>query len=488
MGRLQQHKKYFLLLGLFLILLSLHDVVGFKLKGEGLGPYDFLVLLAGLGVIFSNFGSLTDSKGAHYLLKNRQILCLLLFFYVTTSFFSISKNTPSIFVCNWFQCKKVAVIFSMDEVHASHDRAGDRRHNDWGFYWLDSDSFYKKRLMPLLNEYPSLRVTLGWVPGGYTNSSCSWKNESLLLESHPWNDSVGQEWTKKVLQEVYGTGRFDEFVAHGYAHENFNLLSPAQVEEKLRNIQTAFNNVTGHPATGFNSFPFFEERLDIIPIFSRNGFYHIGLNGEGVPDDAVVSYLHKSDASLILLPYNVRIRDTSSLESSKEKLDTIFKDNKPFAVVRMFTHALPNYSCGASSVKQLRDSLEENYQVIDDLLSWLISKYGGSIWFATDHEAAHYFDVANNIRIIDFYAGGQYLRFSLIAKGTAFEWPDMASVTVAFTTGNNLRPISAHCSSELNTYYFSPSNFTVYSGHFLMNLPIAPETSKKLVCTILLGQ
>ncbi len=488
MRRIQQHHCLFRSLGLSLILISLHDIFGIKIKGLGFGIYDTLLLFSGLWLVYLTAGALKHSRRPRYLLKYKRFFYLLLLFYALVSFSSTTQSKSSVEVCTWFKCKNVAVILSIDEVHASHGIGGDRNYNDWGFFWLTPDGFYKKSLGPLLERYPSLKVTLGWVPGGYTNSSCSWKNGSLLLESHPWDDPVGRDWTTNVLAKLYATGRFDEFVAHGYAHENFNQLSPAQVEESLVKIQNAFNNVTGHPATGFNTFPFFEERLDLVPIFSKNGFYHLGVAYAEPPNSSTVSYLVQNNTRIILLPYTLKMDDTYSLNFFKEKITDIAGTDKPFRIVRMFMHALPDQSCSSKSGELLTDSLERNYAKLDLLLSFLVSNYSGVGWFTTDHAAAHYFDLVNNIYVANVYDGDKQLSFDIFTTGKEFAWSDQMPITLSIKPSKERIPVNMYCTSNDRTYFFTSSDFSIYPNHFSIDVPLTAGNPTGVACTVLFNR
>lgn len=420
-------------------------------------------------------------KEVVYLILNWKLAFCIVLLLILISPSMIPPKQDTISICTWYMCKKAALVLSMDEIHASHGTGDVALSNDWGFYWLEPGGFYATHLEPLLNKYPPLKISLGWVPGGYTNTSCAWKNGSLTLVSHSWNDTIGQAWAITVLNGLYATNRFDPFVAHGYEHENYDTLPSEQVEAKLTQIQQAFFNVTGHPATGFNTFPFFKERLDITPLFVNNGFYHLGVRGDGFGTANSVRYYYQNGTRIILLPYTLSISNNTSVDSLEQLVEGGINTNSSFAMVRIFIHARSKFSC--ESGKTLSDSLEGNHAVVENLFFHLFNKYGNALWFTTDHEAAHYFDIVNNVRTYGLQRRDGAIFFEIDAHGTLFNWTDFAPITLLIDVKKE-RIDSLSCSSTDRSYSFTTSNFTTYNDQLMVDVPFP---NKNITCKTLLS-
>lgn len=182
-----------------------------------------------------------------------------------------------------------------------------------------------------------------------------------------------------------------EFGVHGYAHENFALLSDAEQEEAMRKSIEALEKAAGVKPVGFRAAEG-EVTLETFEIAKRCGIAYSSTLGN---DDR---------------PYELKLKETSILEipfhwamSDAPYFDFHFWPQVPYGQDRIscFRKVLTNWKweydvfrqeglCYVLQLNPMTIADPGKINILEDLFSYM--KKDSDVWFATGKEICDYFE------------------------------------------------------------------------------------------------
>lgn len=225
-------------------------------------------------------------------------------------------------ITKWYQNKDVAFAIGVDELNIGGSFKDGPDDEEWDtFHWFRAkNDFWTLYWKPILDENPWVRYSIGWTPSH--NSPHNLQNypepKGINKRELTWNSREGKRWVNETLKPIfkYGGGHYDEWVGHGYWHEegisryypywdpNSPLFkkeewyrNPNFLLETFVNLQVAFKKIWRHKCTVWNTCPFTACRPDMPSLFQKYGICGLGLLSDltGQPVDNYTGLIKTSN-------------------------------------------------------------------------------------------------------------------------------------------------------------------------------------------------
>jgi hypothetical protein len=213
-------------------------------------------------------------------------------------------------ITKWYHNKDVAFAIGVDELPIGGSFNDGPSDEKWDtFYWSRAkNDFWTLYWKPILDNNPWVYYSLGWVPSHTSPFDLQDYPQPVDVNKKEliWKSSTGKKWIEEVMKPIfaYGKGHYDQWVGHGYWHEEcINHYypywypqstifqkgkpydDPTFMIKTLEDFQRAFKFAWGHQCTVWNTTPFGGARPDMPVLLSRSGIYGLGLwlNVDGQP-------------------------------------------------------------------------------------------------------------------------------------------------------------------------------------------------------------
>lgn len=156
-------------------------------------------------------------------------------------------------ISKWKNGAKLAFVWGIGGI----GNIGNKRkidHTDWGMHFAKEESFFQKEFLPLIEEYPKIKFTIGAWLGEYDGATDKSELKNGTVSLKPFTN----EWKKWIETTIKPIDAHDqiEIVAHGLGHEDWIKLNVNEKKARVRKIQRIFKEFLDKKCPGFNTRPY----------------------------------------------------------------------------------------------------------------------------------------------------------------------------------------------------------------------------------------